>query len=71
MGQVAGKALCLMGEFDKAFKKLCVGNGIDGDDSSIELQQQLKIRQERIKKNEAILAAREAASEQCGAATEQ
>merc|ERR1712195_221845 len=60
--KVAGKALCLMGEFEEAFKKLCVGNGIDGDDSSIGLHRQLRVRQERVKKNEAILAAREEAS---------
>jgi len=60
--KVAGKALCLMGEFEEAFKKLCVGNGIDGDDSSIELHRQLRLRQERVKKNEAILAAREEAA---------
>jgi len=61
--KVAGKALCLMGKFDEAFKKLCTGNNIDGDDASFELQQQLKARQARIAKNQSILQARIEAEE--------
>jgi len=56
--KVAAKALCLVGDFDEAFSKLCVGNGIDGDDDSMELQQQLKAKLAKKKKNAAILEAR-------------
>ena len=60
--QVAGKALTRTGDWAGAYAKLCVGNKIDEDESSAELQKKLGKKIEREKKIAEQRAKREPAS---------
>lgn len=48
--KVAAKALTKLGEWTRAYEKLCTGNKIDEDEDSAALQKQLKAKCDKLKK---------------------